>query len=270
MPTRRRARRCAGTGMRSTATCSASSRSATNLVAVLHHEPGRAMLVDWAGNTIALVDAVTGEVSRAYLFLAVLPFSGYVFLLCVRLRHADGSVDRRARCRVRVHRRDRADPGPRQCDHRDAPQGQGRRCPGSSPTVTGRWPTTTGSRSCQPGCASHATRRRSLKSGVNVVNKRVIGYLAEETWTTLAELNDAIDERVFEIDQCRDPPGRRHDPVRAVQPGRSPGAGPAARRGLRAGRMEGGESAAQLSRYDRLSALLDSSTGWPDGCCGCG
>ncbi len=50
-----------------------------DLVAVLHHEPGRAMLVDWAGDTIALADAVTGEVSRAYLFLAVLPFSGYVF-----------------------------------------------------------------------------------------------------------------------------------------------------------------------------------------------
>ena len=50
-----------------------------DLVAVLHHEPGRAMLVDWAGDTIPLADAVTGEVSRAYLFLAVLPFSGYVF-----------------------------------------------------------------------------------------------------------------------------------------------------------------------------------------------
>jgi transposase len=47
-----------------------------DLVAVLHHEPGRAMLAGWAGDTIALVDAVTGEVSRAYLFLAVLPFPG--------------------------------------------------------------------------------------------------------------------------------------------------------------------------------------------------
>lgn len=41
--------------------------------------------------------------------------------------------------------------------------------------------------------------KAAVESGVNVVNKRVIGYLAEETWTTLAELNDAIDERVFEI-----------------------------------------------------------------------
>src|SRR5699024_5679966 len=30
-----------------------------DLVATLHHEPGRAMLVDWAGDTIDVVDAIT-------------------------------------------------------------------------------------------------------------------------------------------------------------------------------------------------------------------
>ena len=50
-----------------------------DLVATLHHEPGRAMFVDWAGDTIPVVDAVTGQVVKAYLFVAVLPFSGYVF-----------------------------------------------------------------------------------------------------------------------------------------------------------------------------------------------
>jgi hypothetical protein len=38
-----------------------------DLVATLHHEPGRAMLVDWAGATLDLVDAVTGEVSTVVL-----------------------------------------------------------------------------------------------------------------------------------------------------------------------------------------------------------
>jgi hypothetical protein len=50
-----------------------------DLVATLHHEPGRAMLVDWAGDTIDLVDAASGEVSRAVLFVAVLPYSGALF-----------------------------------------------------------------------------------------------------------------------------------------------------------------------------------------------
>jgi len=50
-----------------------------DLVAALRHEPCRAMLVDWAGDTIDLVDAVTGEITRAVLFVAGLPFSGMMF-----------------------------------------------------------------------------------------------------------------------------------------------------------------------------------------------
>ena len=38
-----------------------------------------------------------------------------------------------------------------------------------------------------------------MESGVNTVNKRVIGYLAEDVWTTVSELNEAIAERVHEI-----------------------------------------------------------------------
>jgi len=50
-----------------------------DLVATLHHEPGRAMLVDWAGDTIDLVDAVTRRITPAVLFVAALPYSGTLF-----------------------------------------------------------------------------------------------------------------------------------------------------------------------------------------------
>ena len=50
-----------------------------DLVATLHREPGRAMFVDWAGDKLPVVDTVTGEVTKAYLFVAVLPFFGMVF-----------------------------------------------------------------------------------------------------------------------------------------------------------------------------------------------
>ncbi|WP_299165559.1 DDE-type integrase/transposase/recombinase [uncultured Arthrobacter sp.] len=50
-----------------------------DVVATLRHEPGRAMLVDWAGDALEVVDAVTGEVTRLYLFVAVLSYSGAVF-----------------------------------------------------------------------------------------------------------------------------------------------------------------------------------------------
>ncbi|MBA3890484.1 MAG: IS21 family transposase, partial [Gemmatimonadaceae bacterium] len=64
-----------------------------DIVATLHHEPGRAMFVDWAGDTIPVVDAVNGETVRAYVFVAVLPFSGYVFVRAFASMRMDAWLD---------------------------------------------------------------------------------------------------------------------------------------------------------------------------------
>lgn len=45
----------------------------------IQHKPGDAMQVDWAGNTLDIHDPVTGEVWKAYLFVAVLPCSCYAY-----------------------------------------------------------------------------------------------------------------------------------------------------------------------------------------------
>lgn len=45
----------------------------------IHHKPGDAMEVDWAGQTLPVYDAVTGETTAAYLFVAVLPCSCYAY-----------------------------------------------------------------------------------------------------------------------------------------------------------------------------------------------
>ena len=50
-----------------------------DLTAVLKHEPGKTMFIDWAGDTIDLVDAITGTTTKAYLFVTVLPYSGYLW-----------------------------------------------------------------------------------------------------------------------------------------------------------------------------------------------
>src|SRR5665647_2798789 len=41
--------------------------------------------------------------------------------------------------------------------------------------------------------------KAAAENAVNVVNKRVIGYLDDDVFTTLSELNEAIEERVREI-----------------------------------------------------------------------
>lgn len=45
----------------------------------IHHKPGDAMEVDWAGGTLPITDPITGVSIPAYLFVAVLPCSCYAY-----------------------------------------------------------------------------------------------------------------------------------------------------------------------------------------------
>lgn len=46
----------------------------------LNYKPGEIMQVDWAGDTATVIDTDTGEVIKAYIFVATLPFSGYSYV----------------------------------------------------------------------------------------------------------------------------------------------------------------------------------------------
>ena len=127
-----------------------------DLVATLHHEPGRAMLVDWAGDTLDLVDTASGEVARAVLFVAVLPYLGALFcrayldmkspawLMPTSVRSRSSAASPRSWSRT--IRRPRPTCGP------------GARLSGSSTRATSSWPTTIDARSCRPAPGSPATR----------------------------------------------------------------------------------------------------------------
>lgn len=45
----------------------------------LEHKPSKNLQVDWAGQTAGITDTDTGERLPAYLFVAVLPYSGYAY-----------------------------------------------------------------------------------------------------------------------------------------------------------------------------------------------
>jgi len=45
----------------------------------LTHEPAQRMFVDWAGDSAEVIAPVTGAVSKAWLFVACLPYSAYIF-----------------------------------------------------------------------------------------------------------------------------------------------------------------------------------------------
>ena len=54
-----------------------------DLAARIAHEPGRTMPVDWAGLAASVFDPVTGGRSPAYLFVASLPWSAWVYAECL-------------------------------------------------------------------------------------------------------------------------------------------------------------------------------------------
>ena len=46
----------------------------------LERRPGEQMQVDWAGQTMQIVDRITGEIMPVYIFVSVLPYSGYAYV----------------------------------------------------------------------------------------------------------------------------------------------------------------------------------------------
>jgi hypothetical protein len=52
----------------------------SNVTRRIFHRPGYAMQVDYAGSTGKVVDRVTGEVFKAYFFVATFPYSGKMYV----------------------------------------------------------------------------------------------------------------------------------------------------------------------------------------------
>lgn len=169
-----------------------------DVVATLRHEPGRAMLVDWAGDTLQVVDAVTGEVTKVYLFVAVLPYSGVVF--------CRGFTDMKSPSWIGAHvGAFESFGGVSQLIVPDNPTTATHRAKGdeAARVLNARYQQLADhyGTGIVPARVGRARDKAAVESAVNVVNKRVIGYLAEEVWTTVEALNVAIDERVEEINE---------------------------------------------------------------------
>jgi transposase len=54
--------------------------SKTKATMRIRHKPGEKMEVDWAGKTASIIDNTTGEVIKAYVFVASLPYSSYAYV----------------------------------------------------------------------------------------------------------------------------------------------------------------------------------------------
>ena len=64
-----------------------------NLTMHINHKPGDKMMVDWAGKTMEVYDSMTGEVFKAYLFVATLPFSMYSYVQACPTMNMDAWIE---------------------------------------------------------------------------------------------------------------------------------------------------------------------------------
>lgn len=167
-----------------------------DLTAVLHHEPGRAVFVDWAGDTMTLIDEATGEATKAYLFVATLPYSGLVFVRAYLTMATAAWLDAHQRmfttfggvtdlivpdnALTATHRPIKGDP---------------------ARVVSGKYQEFADHYGVAivPAGVRRPKHKAAVEAAVNVVNMRVIGYLEDAEWNTLADLNEAIAERTWEI-----------------------------------------------------------------------
>lgn len=61
------------------------------------YQPGQKMLIDFAGDTLCYVDPNTGEEVVVQVYVAILPYSGYTFISCVRSQGIEQFLDATAK-----------------------------------------------------------------------------------------------------------------------------------------------------------------------------
>lgn len=167
-----------------------------DVVAILHHEPARAMFVDWAGDTLDLVDQVDGQITPAVLFVAVLPYSGVLFCRAYTSMKSEDWLDAHARAFTYFGGVSRlvVPDNPTTSTH---PRHKG----DAERVVNARYQQLADhyQTAIVPARARRPRDKAAVESAVNSVNKRVIGYLEDDVWFSLTELNEAIEARVAEI-----------------------------------------------------------------------
>ena len=60
--------------------------------AVLHHDPGDKLYIDFAGKTLSYIDLSTGEIIKCQVFVACLPYSDYCFAMAVRSQSVEDFI----------------------------------------------------------------------------------------------------------------------------------------------------------------------------------
>ncbi len=164
-----------------------------DLTAAIAHVPGHTMQVDWAGTRMQLTDPVSRRTTAVSVFVASLPYSGLVF--------AFGCLDEKKPAWLDAHRRafeyiggvplvivpDNASTASNQISKAE----RARDVNVAYAEFLEHYRT-----AAVPTRSSRPRDKGHVEAGVKVVTNWVIHYLADRTFASLDELNDAIAAQV--------------------------------------------------------------------------
>lgn len=164
----------------------------------LVHKPGQVMEVDWAGKTMRLVNKITGEVSKAYLFVACLPYSQYSYV-CATL---DMKQNTWLSCHVKAWDFFGGVAARTTCDNLKTgvvkhPR-EGEIILNEAYEALGRHYVT----AIMPTGVKKPKQKASVEGTVGKITTSIIAALRNREFETLAELNTAIQEKLLKFNEA--------------------------------------------------------------------
>jgi transposase len=167
-------------------------------VAHLEHNPGEKLYVDFSGDTMEYVDRVTGEVHKAQVFVATLPFSDYTFAMATASQTTDDFLHALSCCLASLG----GCPGTVVPDNLKAAVVKADKYEPELNRVMEDFANHYGF-VVTPARRYKARDKASVENAVRIIYHRVYARLRDRTFFSIEDLNAAFREKVREHNQTR-------------------------------------------------------------------
>jgi len=160
----------------------------------IQHKPAEKLEVDWAGQTAAIQDYLTGKPIKAYVFVAVLPYSGYAYVEAFPSMNMESWIQAHINCFAfmegvaRILVPDNLKTGVNHVSWFD-----------SAINRTYNEMATHYNAVVIPARVRRPKDKPSVEGGVGVISIWLLAALRNQTFFTFAELNEAIKVKLKEL-----------------------------------------------------------------------
>lgn len=160
----------------------------------LNHKPGEVLEVDWAGQTASIVDRDTGELLTAYIFVATLPCSAYSYVEAFLSQNQESWIN------AHIHAFEFFRGVPRIITPDNLKTGV-EKSNWYSPVINKSYHELAEHYGCVviPARVRKPKDKPSVEGAVGVISTWIIAALRNRTFFTLADLNEAISEKLHDF-----------------------------------------------------------------------